>query len=239
MMVAEVTVQNGLSSRTIHSEEAMVISGCLVEEHRDHRDYTRQDVSRAIREVVASFPVYRTYVVPSRDEITDDEAVSTKVAIISTTIQLLDAAADLYSGKAAFFETFEPAKNILAHLVSKPCRTKLPATLVERFTKLQSKLDKMLSLAQVARRPLELHHHRPLPIKMAIPKFEDSFDPGLSTMPALTFGVGYGEHGDSRVERGLGMSRERVRRVLRWSDLLRFARSIAMRSAFGSLAFCT
>ncbi|KAI1447990.1 Nop14-like protein [Annulohypoxylon stygium] len=113
----------------------------------------------------------------TKDEITDDEAVSTKVAIISTTIQLLDAAADLYSGKAAFFETFEPAENILAHLVSKPCRTKLPATLVERFTKLQSKLDKMLSLAQVARRPLELHHHRPLPIKMAIPKFEDSFDP--------------------------------------------------------------
>ncbi|XDG06562.1 hypothetical protein ABKA04_006177 [Annulohypoxylon sp. FPYF3050] len=113
----------------------------------------------------------------TKDEITGDEVVSTKVAIMSTTIQLLDVAADLYSGKAAFFEAFEPAKNILTHLVSKPCRTKLPATLVERFTKLQSKLDKMLSLAQVARRPLELHHHRPLPIKMAIPKFEDSFDP--------------------------------------------------------------
>ncbi|KAI1096216.1 Nop14-like protein [Rostrohypoxylon terebratum] len=112
-----------------------------------------------------------------QDEITDEDVISTKVAIVSTTIQLLDAAADLYGGKAAFFETFEPAKNILAHLASKPCRSKLPTTLIDQFTKLESKLDKMLSLAQVARRPLELHHHRPLPIKMAIPKFEDSFDP--------------------------------------------------------------
>ncbi|KAI1797771.1 hypothetical protein LXA43DRAFT_876851 [Ganoderma leucocontextum] len=33
----------------------------------------------------------------------------------------------------------------------------------------------------------------------------DSFDPGNSTMPLLSFGMGYGEHGDNRVERGLGM----------------------------------
>ncbi len=41
--------------------------------HRDRRDYTRQDVIRAIRELVACFPVYRTYVVPERDEITADD----------------------------------------------------------------------------------------------------------------------------------------------------------------------
>ena len=34
-----------------------------------------------------------------------------------------------------------------------------------------------LSLAQLARRPLELHHHKPLAIKMAIPKFEESYNP--------------------------------------------------------------
>ncbi|KAI1455717.1 Nop14-like protein [Annulohypoxylon moriforme] len=113
----------------------------------------------------------------AKDDLTDEEAISTKVAILSITIQLLDAATDLYSDKPAFFETFEPAKNVLVHLASKPCRTRLPATLVERFNKLQSKLDKMLRLAGVTRRPLELHHHRPLPIKTAIPKFEDSFDP--------------------------------------------------------------
>jgi (1->4)-alpha-D-glucan 1-alpha-D-glucosylmutase len=45
----------------------------ICEEHRDHRDYTRLDATRAIREVVASFPVYRTYVVPARDEITEED----------------------------------------------------------------------------------------------------------------------------------------------------------------------
>ncbi|KAI0383820.1 Nop14-like protein [Hypomontagnella monticulosa] len=111
------------------------------------------------------------------NDISDEEAMSTKVAILATTIQLLDAAADLYSGKSAFFETFEPAKNVLAHLASKSCRVKLPAALNELVEKLRSKLDRMLRLAHMTRRPLELHHHRPLPIKTAIPKFEDSFDP--------------------------------------------------------------
>ncbi|KAI1105208.1 Nop14-like protein [Jackrogersella minutella] len=112
-----------------------------------------------------------------RDDITDEEATSTKLAILATTAQLLEAAADLFSGKTAFFETFEPVKDVLTHLASKPCKTKLPAALNEQFIKLQSKLDRMLRLAHMARRPLELHHHRPLPIKSAIPKFEDSFDP--------------------------------------------------------------
>ncbi len=41
--------------------------------HRDQRDYTRHDVIRAIRELVACFPIYRTYVVPSRQEMTADD----------------------------------------------------------------------------------------------------------------------------------------------------------------------
>ncbi len=45
----------------------------ICEVHRDQRDYTRHDVLRAIREITACFPVYRTYVVPERDEITADD----------------------------------------------------------------------------------------------------------------------------------------------------------------------
>ncbi len=41
--------------------------------HRDKRDYTRHDVIRAIRELVACFPVYRTYVVPERNEIRGED----------------------------------------------------------------------------------------------------------------------------------------------------------------------
>jgi (1->4)-alpha-D-glucan 1-alpha-D-glucosylmutase len=45
----------------------------ICELHRDQRDYTRQDALRAIREVVACFPVYRTYIVPAREEITGED----------------------------------------------------------------------------------------------------------------------------------------------------------------------
>lgn len=46
----------------------------ICESHRERRDYTREDVIRVIREVVAVFPVYRTYIVPERDEIAEDDA---------------------------------------------------------------------------------------------------------------------------------------------------------------------
>jgi (1->4)-alpha-D-glucan 1-alpha-D-glucosylmutase len=44
----------------------------ICETNRDRRDYTRAEIRRAIREVAACFSVYRTYVVPERDEV--DEA---------------------------------------------------------------------------------------------------------------------------------------------------------------------
>ncbi|KAI8965965.1 Nop14-like protein [Daldinia sp. FL1419] len=112
-----------------------------------------------------------------RDDISSEEALSTKVAIVATTVHLLDAAAELYSGKSAFFETFEPVKDVLVHLGGKSCKAKFPPALNDQIEKFRSRLDRMLRLAHMARRPLELHHHRPLPIKSAIPKFEDSFDP--------------------------------------------------------------
>ena len=45
----------------------------ICEANRDQRDYTRAEVRRAIREVAACFAIYRTYVVPERDEITDED----------------------------------------------------------------------------------------------------------------------------------------------------------------------
>ncbi len=45
----------------------------ICESHRDRRDFTRHDVIRAIRELVACFPIYRTYVVPERNEISEED----------------------------------------------------------------------------------------------------------------------------------------------------------------------
>jgi len=45
----------------------------ICESNRDQRDFTRAEIRRAIREVAACFSVYRTYVVPERNEIGDED----------------------------------------------------------------------------------------------------------------------------------------------------------------------
>ena len=100
-----------------------------------------------------------------------------KVAIAATTLDVLGAAADLWTGKEAFVETFGQIASVVKQLGSKANRPQLPAKLAERADKLGAKLDRMSSLAQISRRPLELHHHRPRAIRTYIPRFEETFDP--------------------------------------------------------------
>jgi (1->4)-alpha-D-glucan 1-alpha-D-glucosylmutase len=45
----------------------------LCENNRDRRDYTRAEIRRALREVAACFSIYRTYVVPARDQVVDED----------------------------------------------------------------------------------------------------------------------------------------------------------------------
>ncbi len=45
----------------------------ICESNRDQRDYTRAEMRRAIREVAACFSVYRSYVEPTRGEITEED----------------------------------------------------------------------------------------------------------------------------------------------------------------------
>jgi (1->4)-alpha-D-glucan 1-alpha-D-glucosylmutase len=45
----------------------------ICECNRDQRDFTRAEIRRAIREVASCFAVYRTYVVPERNEVVDED----------------------------------------------------------------------------------------------------------------------------------------------------------------------
>ncbi|RFU79121.1 nucleolar complex 14 [Trichoderma arundinaceum] len=106
-----------------------------------------------------------------------DGGKALKVALLCTTIQLLDAAADLWTGKPSFLETFSQVIEVLNHLNSKSSREHLPAGVSEKSDRLEEKLKRMSRVSQLSRRPLELHHHKPLAIKTYIPKFEETFDP--------------------------------------------------------------
>jgi (1->4)-alpha-D-glucan 1-alpha-D-glucosylmutase len=68
----------------------------ICEQHRDRRDYTRQDVNRAIRELVACMPVYRTYVVPERDEISDEDVRFVQQAVKEAKSNRPELEADLF-----------------------------------------------------------------------------------------------------------------------------------------------
>ncbi len=102
---------------------------------------------------------------------------SLKIALISTTAAILKAAAETWHKLAAFHETFLPAVLALQHLISKPNASHLPGPLTARLTETAAGLTRLLQLARLSRRPLELHHHKPLAIRTYVPKFEDSFDP--------------------------------------------------------------
>lgn len=69
----------------------------ICENNRDRRDYTRAEIRRAIREVAASFSVYRTYVVPGRNEITEDDEREIRNAIEIAKKQRSDIDPDLFN----------------------------------------------------------------------------------------------------------------------------------------------
>ncbi|KAL4784262.1 nucleolar protein 14 [Aspergillus varians] len=103
-----------------------------------------------------------------------------KLSLITTLTSLLNAASDLWSTKSAATEIFEQAQAVLQH-VSRSCTNKkknlIPASTLDTIQTTLDKLSAHLSQARLARRPLFLHNHKPLAVKTAIPKFEESFNP--------------------------------------------------------------
>lgn len=69
----------------------------ICESNREYRDYTRVEVRRAIREIAASFSVYRTYVCPERDEVSADDAASIERAIESAKSIRVDVEGNLFN----------------------------------------------------------------------------------------------------------------------------------------------
>jgi (1->4)-alpha-D-glucan 1-alpha-D-glucosylmutase len=53
----------------------------ISEQHRYSRDFTRSSLRRALREVIASFPVYRTYIRPAAQGVSDEDRRRVQIAI--------------------------------------------------------------------------------------------------------------------------------------------------------------
>jgi (1->4)-alpha-D-glucan 1-alpha-D-glucosylmutase len=68
----------------------------LCESHRAHRDSTRAEVRRAIRELAGCFAVYRSYVMPQRNEIADEDRRLIHCAVQCAKDNRLDVDAGLF-----------------------------------------------------------------------------------------------------------------------------------------------
>jgi (1->4)-alpha-D-glucan 1-alpha-D-glucosylmutase len=64
--------------------------------NRRFRDYTRRELTEALREVVVEFPVYRSYVVAERSEVTDEDASVITAAVERARAARPDLDADLF-----------------------------------------------------------------------------------------------------------------------------------------------
>ncbi|HEY2290937.1 MAG TPA: malto-oligosyltrehalose synthase [Thermoanaerobaculia bacterium] len=98
----------------------------VCERHRRHRDYTRFELRQAIREVVAGFPVYRTYVRAELGEVTDLDRRSVDEAIAAAKARRSDLPADLFD----FF------RDLLLLEIRGPGGSQAESELVMRFQQL-------------------------------------------------------------------------------------------------------
>lgn len=134
----------------------------------------------------------------SADSTSNSHNEELKQALLNTHLRFVTIMTNLWAEKPAFCEVFDPVAKVLGHLNSKACSAKLPPTskvrrpphctfpsflsLISSFQNLVAEtlttLVGILRKSRLARRPLALHSHRPLAIKTAIPKFEESYAPG-------------------------------------------------------------
>ena len=68
----------------------------ICESHRRYRDYTRHDCHEVLRELAASFPVYRTYVRAEAGELTPDDEHAVETAVDDATARRPDLEDQLF-----------------------------------------------------------------------------------------------------------------------------------------------
>ncbi|KAI9845857.1 MAG: nucleolar complex protein 14 [Sclerophora amabilis] len=135
------------------------------------------ELSSALRIQGASTNVPRPLQFRDREpqsSIADEEGL--KATLLETQLTLLRVQAEMWAGKPAFHEAFQPALQLVQQVDGQACRAKLSAGISTQVAVTAELLQRLLRQSLASRRPLALHHHRPLAIKSSIPKFEESYD---------------------------------------------------------------
>jgi (1->4)-alpha-D-glucan 1-alpha-D-glucosylmutase len=75
----KVAVQQEALGSDVNRLTSMFVGIC--ESNRDRRDYTRAEIRRALREVASCFEIYRTYVIPERDQVMGEDRTNIDKAV--------------------------------------------------------------------------------------------------------------------------------------------------------------
>ncbi len=92
----KLTVQQEALASDVNRLTSLFVEIC--EGNRDRRDYTRAEIRRALREVAACFAIYRTYVLPENDQVSEED----RVCIDKAVAQAKDRRQDLDAGLLDF-----------------------------------------------------------------------------------------------------------------------------------------
>ena len=138
---------------------------------------------RILPEVICLHPANSTPSVTLRPldfwdaAIASDDDQTLKQVILGVNVSLAENMAVLWASKSAACEILDPLYKAL-RLISSKTLTNIIHQDTQKQAQLASRrIHILLQNSMQSRTPLALHHHRPLPIKSSIPKFEESYDP--------------------------------------------------------------
>ena len=107
----------------------------------------------------------------------EDEKSSPAVNLLLTFVNVLDEASQSWQAKSAFTEIFAAPMSALKHILSKSCKKLIPSNDYETILTIHASISTLQEKCTTSRKPLLLHNHRPLAIKLSIPKFEEGYNP--------------------------------------------------------------
>jgi len=114
-------LREGLGSDVNRLAELMLR---ICERHRRHRDYTRHLVTEGLRELLASFPVYRTYIRPNQEDVREADRRTIDAGVAEAKRHRPDIDAELF--------------DFLRAILTLGVRGELESALVRRFQQLST-----------------------------------------------------------------------------------------------------
>ncbi|KFK41333.1 hypothetical protein AALP_AA2G116500 [Arabis alpina] len=96
-----------------------------------------------------------------------------RASILSSVVETLRGFVEIHGGLSSLPEIFMPISTLL-HQVGN--QEKIPQTLKEKLEDVAQLIEKKTDEYQKQRKPLTMRKHKPVPIRMVNPKFEDNFD---------------------------------------------------------------